>query len=85
MQVTGTLIEVLPQVERGQHKATPLLIEQDNNRKDPLYVEAWGEKADLASKLKTGTNITVFLNAKSNKHNERWFTNLSAWKWTENA
>lgn len=90
MEITGKLKEVLPQITVGAASKTyqPLLVEvTSGNLTDEVYLTAWGNKVDDAAKLKAGSEFTFHVNIRSTKNPKGagYFTNISVWKWTENA
>lgn len=86
MQVTGVVFKVLPE-QTGTSKngnawsKIDFVIETLDQYPKKVCVSAMGEKLiPLIKTLKSGEKITAHINLESREYNEKWYSNISAWK-----
>jgi hypothetical protein len=85
MELTGKLIKMLePESGEGKsgtwHKQTAV-IETGDKYPKPVAVSFFGsELSDQIRKKFIGEDITVSINVESREYNERWYTEIKAWK-----
>lgn len=87
LEVKGRVIELMPE-ENGTSAAGKAWAKQDfaieiEDDKYPktMCFTVFGEKLLPAVKtLSPGQVVTVYFNAESRKHNNKYYTNLSAWR-----
>lgn len=85
-QIKGTILKVLPK-ESGngkngkEWKRTAFVLETTDQYPKKVCFSAYGDKADAAEKLTPNTSIEVFYNPESREYNDKWYTELKAWKW----
>ncbi len=48
-----------------------------------IAFQAFGEKTALFASLKKGEIVTIGVNIESREYNEKWYTNINAWKITK--
>ena len=85
LEIIGKLIKVLPEVS-GQSQKGPWS-KQDFvlETLDPTYPKkvcftAWGEKVNDLKQFATGDTIKATFSAESREYNERWYTELRAFR-----
>lgn len=84
LEVSGKVVKLLPEQSgessRGPWKKQDLIIETDDQFPKKLAITCWGEKVDEIQKLSEGTKLKVSVNLESREFNERWYTDVKAWK-----
>jgi len=84
MQVTGKIIKILPSQtgtgKNGQWIKQEFVIETMDQYLKKICCTAWGNIATNFDSYSVGEKITVSINVESREHNERWFTEVKAWK-----
>lgn len=83
MELTGTVIAVLPQIS-GQGKNAvwrkqEFVIEIPSQYPKRVCISLWGDKIDEAA-LKINDAVTAHIDIESREYNSRWFTEVKAWK-----
>ncbi len=85
MELSGKVFKVLP-VESGEGKNGPwkkqqVVIELDSNGKYPkkVAVTFWTDLVDNAGFV-IGNNISIEFDIESREYNERWYTDVKAWR-----
>ena len=84
LEITGKLIKIL-QEQTGSGKNGPwvkqeFVIETADQYPKKICCAAWGDKAASVKDFPLGTTLTVAFNVESREYNERWYTELRAWK-----
>jgi hypothetical protein len=83
MLITGKLLNVLPEVKgngkNGNWIKKDIIIEIDDRYPKKICVSVWGEKIDLTP-FKIGDILNVNVDIESKEYNNRWFTEVKAWK-----
>jgi hypothetical protein len=83
MEITGKLVEILPEQsgtsQRGEWKKQEFIIETLDQYPKKVCIVNWGDKVDLSS-LNNGEEITVHVNVESREFKGRWYTDIKAWK-----
>jgi len=84
MDVNGKLIKILPQQSgssgRGNWVKQEFIIETTEQYPKKVCMSLWGDKADLLKNYKLGDELKVSFNVESREYNERWYTDIRAWK-----
>ncbi len=84
LEVTGQIIKLLPeqsgQSQRGPWKKQDMVIETNEQYPKKVAITCWGEKVDEIQSLTPGTTVKVAINIESREYNERWYTDIKAWK-----
>lgn len=80
----GKLLQILPQ-QNGTGKNGPwvkqdFIIETTGEYPKKICVSAWGDKAKELSWFKEGNTIKVSVNIESREFNDRWYTDVKAWR-----
>lgn len=83
MQTTGTLLEIFPPVtgegKNGTWKKQDILLEIGDQYKKKLCVTVWGDKIDL-NQFQPNEALTVHLDLESRQYQEKWYSDIKAWK-----
>jgi len=66
---------------RGDWSKQEFIIETQENFPKKICMNVWGpEKVEELSKFKDGENVKVSVNIESREFNNRWYTDVRAWK-----
>lgn len=85
LDVTGTLIKILPEVTGAGKNGTNWLkqefvLETEDQFPKKVCLSLWGDKVNELKKYALGDKITASLNLESREYNERWYTEARAWR-----
>ena len=84
LEVQGTVFKILKEIggesQRGSWQKQEFVIETKDQYPKKICFSAWGDKVDIVKTLKEGETITVSFNPESREYNDRWYTDLRAWK-----
>jgi hypothetical protein len=85
MKLVGKVIEVQPsttgQSSRGQWTNQGFAIETIEQYPKQVFLKAWNDQVEKVSKFVPGrTQVEVMFEPRSNKYEDKWFTELKAWK-----
>ena len=80
----GRLLQILPR-QSGTGKNGPwvkqdFVIETPGEYPRKVCISAWGDRAAEIEGLNEGDEIRVNVNIESREFNERWYTDVKAWK-----
>ena len=83
MEITGTIIQILPEVGGTGKTGNPwrkqdYILETKDQYPKKICFNAWGEKIDQFA-LQAGDEATVSFDIESREYNGRWFTEVKAW------
>jgi len=89
LEVSGKVFVVLPE-QTGQGKNGPwvkqdFVIETEEQFPKKACFSVWGDKVSELKNLKQGEQITVGFNIESREFNNKWYTDLRAWKISKSA
>lgn len=78
MEIKGKVIQVLAQevVGQNQKKKQTFIVETMDQYPKKVAIDSWDDKVVVS----VGEIATFHINAESREWNNKWFTNLSAWK-----
>ena len=84
MEIKGKLIKKLA-VEsgtssNGEWSKQSYIIETDGKYPKKVCLMLWGDNADLLDKYNIGDEIVSHINIESREYNDRWYTDIKAWK-----
>ena len=84
LEIVGKVVKILPE-QTGSGKfgtwvRQDFIIETEDQYPKKVCIAAWGDKADAVKNLSNGEKVTVSFNVESREYNERWYTDLKAWK-----
>jgi len=89
LEVKGKIAKILPeqsgQSRNGGWKKQEFVIETIEQFPKKACFSAWGDKVDIVKQLLQGEEVTVSFNIESREYNERWYTDLRAWKITKGS
>jgi hypothetical protein len=84
LEITGKLITLLPETtgqgKNGTWTKREFVIETADQYPKKVCISAWGDKADGLRNVKIGDEIRVQFNIESREYNERWYTDIRAWR-----
>jgi hypothetical protein len=84
MELAGKIVKRLPVVSgestRGPWKKQDFIIETSEQYPKKVCVTCWGDKVEELDKLSDGQDVRVSINIESREYNERWYTDVKAWK-----
>lgn len=84
LDVTGKLIKILPaqsgKSAKGNWIKQEFVIETKDQYPKKVCFNLWGDKVENLNNLKEGDELKVYFNPESREYNERWYTELRAWK-----
>ncbi|TVR74180.1 MAG: DUF3127 domain-containing protein [Marinilabiliales bacterium] len=80
----GKVLQILP-AQSGTGKNGPwvkqdFIIETPGDFARKICISAWGDRAEEAGALQAGDQVSVNVNIESREFNERWYTDVKAWK-----
>ncbi len=83
MQLTGKVIQILPE-QTGEGKNGPwrknrFVIEVPGQYPKKVAIDVWGEKWD-GFNLSVNEEVTAFIDIESRQWQDKWFTDVKAWK-----
>jgi hypothetical protein len=85
MELTGSVIKLLPlqtgQGKSGEWKKQEFILETNTQFPKKVCISVWGDKIEQFN-LQEGENITVSVDLESREFNNRWYTDVRAWKIT---
>ncbi|MCK4679067.1 MAG: DUF3127 domain-containing protein [Bacteroidales bacterium] len=83
MEVTGKIIQLLDlltgESKNGEWKKQDFIVETGSQYPKKVCISVWGDKIDQFN-LKEGEDVTVSINLESREFNNRWYTDVRAWK-----
>jgi len=84
LELSGQVVKLLPeqsgQSQRGPWKKRDFILETNEQYPKKVAITCWGEKVDEISSLNPGTPVTVGINIESREYNDRWYTDIKAWR-----
>jgi len=82
MELTGKIIKILPlqsgKSAKGEWQKQDFIIETQSQYPKKICISAWNSKFDLNSHLETFVKVSIDI--ESREYNERWYTDVKAWK-----
>jgi len=84
MEIQGKLIKILAQVtgegRNGAWTKQEFILETSEQYPKKVCISVWSEKINQLLRFQLGDEIRVSVNPESREYNERWFTELRAWR-----
>jgi hypothetical protein len=84
LELIGRLVKTLPLQSgtsaRGAWSKQDFIVETQEQYPKKVCVAAWGERVNELSALATGDMLKVSFNVESREFNERWYTDVKAWR-----
>ena len=85
MNIKSKLIKVLPLQsgtgKNGEWKKQDIIVETEGQYSKKICISIWGDKIDDAV-LQEGNLLDISFDIESREYNEKWYTNIKAWKIT---
>ena len=89
LEISGKIIKILPEQtgsgKNGVWKKQDFILETMEQFPKKICIAAWGDKVDQIQSLNVGEEVKVAFNVESREYNERWYTDLKAWKIDTNS
>lgn len=84
MEITGKLIQKLEQ-QSGQGKngtwvKQEFILETQDQYPKKVCIALWGDKIKDIENIAIGESLKVRVNVESREYNERWYTDVKAWR-----
>jgi len=83
MEITGKLIQIIPEVtgegKNGPWKKQEFIIETQEQFPKKVCISSWNDKAGLQNFVENDM-VTVSINIESREYNNRWYTDVRAWR-----
>ena len=83
MQLTAKLIQLLPiqtgTGKNGEWKKRDIIVETEGQYPKKICVSIWGDKIN-DSQLQIGNNLKIDFDIESREYNNKWYTDIKAWK-----
>ncbi|MCK9480291.1 MAG: DUF3127 domain-containing protein [Bacteroidia bacterium] len=84
MELTGKIIKILPMQtgtgKNGEWRKQEFVIEIPGTYPKKVALSAWNEKAQDVQSIGLGQEIKAQIDIESREYNERWYTDIRAWK-----
>ena len=84
MELTGKLIELLPEVKgtssKGEWIKQDVILETIEQYPKKVCISFWGDLVAKIGGLEKNAELTVSINLESREYNNRWYTEVRAWK-----
>ncbi len=84
MEVTGKVVRKLAILTgtsaNGEWKKQTFVIETDGQYPKKIAIDAMGKSIEYSDKLKEGQQVKVSIDISSREYNDKWYTNINAWK-----
>jgi hypothetical protein len=85
LEITGTLIKKLPvqsgSSARGEWQKQEFIIETSDNFPKKVCMNVWGaDKVSELDRYREGDILKISFNVESREFNQRWYTDIRAWK-----
>ena len=83
LQITGQVTSVLKEQsgtgENGEWRKQDFILETPGQYPRNICIGQWGDKIDEFG-VTAGETLTVHINLKSREYNDRWYTDVTAWR-----
>ncbi len=84
LEISGKVVKLLQEQsgegKNGRWVKQEFVIETDDQFPKKVCFSTWGDKVAEVKKLSDGEVVTVSFNVESREYNNRWYTDLRAWK-----
>ncbi len=84
LEVSGHVFKILPELtgqgRNGVWVKREFVIETEEQYPRKISFSTWGDKTAELKNLEVGDKVKVSFNAESREYNERWYTDLRAWR-----
>jgi len=83
LQITGQVISVLEEKsgtgQNGEWRKQDFILETPGQYPRKVCIGQWGDKIDEFG-VTIGEALTVHINLQSREYNDRWYTDVAAWR-----
>jgi hypothetical protein len=84
LEINGKLVKVMEQVtgesRNGGWVKQEFVIETFDQFPKKVCCSVWGDKTEQLRRFQPGDDVKVSFNVESREYNERWYTEIRAWK-----
>jgi hypothetical protein len=85
LDISGKIIKIMPETNGTSKAGKPwvkqeFVIETQEQFPRKVMMSVMGEKVQELKKFSVGNDIKASLNIESREYNERWYTDVRAWK-----
>lgn len=84
MEVTGKVIKVMPMQsgmgKNGEWRKQEFVIETPGTYPKKIALTVWNERTADLQALALGQEVKAYVDIESREYNERWYTDVKAWK-----
>jgi hypothetical protein len=84
LQVTGRVVKKMPvqngESARGPWKKQEVIIETNEQYPKKIAISCWGERVDEIARYQEGDVLTAHISIESREYNDRWYTDVRAWR-----
>jgi hypothetical protein len=84
LELSGKLISILPEVsgegKNGPWKKQEFILETPGDFPKKVCISVWGEKVGDLQGFQEGDTIKASINIESREYNNRWYTDVRAWR-----
>ncbi|MBN1251326.1 MAG: DUF3127 domain-containing protein [Bacteroidales bacterium] len=89
LEIEGKVVKILPEQtgegKNGKWVKQDFVIETSDQYPKKVCFSTWGEKATDVKTLGIGENVVVSFNAESREYQNKWYTDLRAWRIAKNS
>ncbi len=83
LKITGIVKKLLEEQsgesQNGPWRKQEFILETEGNYPKQICIVQWGDKIDSFS-VQVDERVTVSINIESREYNERWYTDVKAWR-----
>ncbi|MDG2257857.1 MAG: DUF3127 domain-containing protein [Paracoccaceae bacterium] len=83
MEIFGKIVQLLPEksgtTANGEWRKREYVLETGAQYPKKICFMVWGDKIDQFS-IQQGENLKVSIDLESREYNDRWYTDVKAWK-----
>lgn len=83
MEINGKVVRILPLVtgqgKNGEWRKQEFIMETPGQYPKQVCISVWGDKID-EFKVKEGEELKAMIDVQSREHNNRWYTDVRAWR-----
>ena len=83
LQITGQVISVLEERSgtgaKGEWRQQDFILETSGEYPKKVCIGQWGDRIDEFG-VTVGETLTVHIDLKSREYNDRWYTDVTAWR-----
>ena len=84
LEIIGKLIKVMNPVtgdgKNGSWTKQEFILETFDQYPKKVCCSVWGDKVDALRRFQVGDDVRASINLESREYNERWYTEIRAWK-----